>query len=251
MLTKKLTFEPEVLEILQSMKWENDGLLGILTCGQLDRDMYLKVNKALDALGGKWNRKTGGHIFKVDPRDAIYETVETGVLEVEKDGFFETPLAVFERMIHLSIPYGLILEPSAGLGAIADNLSKLVSKDDILCLEKNSQRCAELLKKGYTIIPKGNFLDYNPGPIFDRVYMNPPFEQLQDVDHVLHAYECLRNGGELVSVMAESAFFRSDVKSTDFRKWLDTVDSAYEKLPEGSFKESGTMVNTRLIVIRK
>lgn len=51
--------------------------------------------------------------------------------------------------------------------------------------------------------------------------------------------------------MAESAFFRSDKKSVAFRKWLDKNGGYSEKLPEGAFKESGTMVNARLVVIVK
>jgi len=84
---------------------------------------------------------------------------------------------------------------------------------------------------------------------FDFVIMNPPFEELQDVDHVQHAYKMLSNGGTLVSIMSESPFFRNDTKSKNFREWLELVGGYSEKLPEGSFKESGTGVNCRLVVI--
>ena len=81
--------------------------------------------------------------------------------------------------------------------------------------------------------------------------MNPPFENLQDVDHVRYAFDFLRGGGKLVSIMAESAFFRSDKKSVAFRKWFESLDGYSEKLSANSFKESGTGVNTRIVMIRK
>ena len=82
--------------------------------------------------------------------------------------------------------------------------------------------------------------------------MNPPFENLQDVDHVMKAYNNLKDGGRIVAIMSESPFFRSDKKSTDFLEWLDTVGWS-EKLPEGSFKDAlkTTGVNTRIVVIDK
>jgi hypothetical protein len=44
--------------------------------------------------------------------------------------------------------------------------------------------------------------------------------------------------------------FANDSKSIAFREWLDGR-GYYEKLPEGSFKESGTGVNTVMVVIDK
>ena len=37
----------------------------------LDRKLYMKVDKVLKALGGKWDRRVGGHLFSVDPTDII------------------------------------------------------------------------------------------------------------------------------------------------------------------------------------
>jgi len=51
--------------------------------------------------------------------------------------------------------------------------------------------------------------------------------------------------------MCEGPFFRDDGESRAFRMWLDAVSAHVEKLPEGSFKESGTGVNARLVMVRK
>ena len=255
MLTKTLQFDESVLAILRGMEWSEDGLLGRLICGQLERDLYTKVNKALEAMGGKWNRKAGGHVFTDDPRPQVEGLLENGSLNVERDGFFETPVAVIDRMIEL-VPLRkevYILEPSAGLGAIIKRLiEKGANPRYIIAVEKNEKRIEHLKKVECDELYFQDFLKY---PVRDfapeLIYMNPPFEELQDIDHVRHAYDCLAIGGAMVSVMAEGAFFRSDKKSAVFREWMKEVFADEVKLPTGSFKESGTMVNTRLVVIRK
>ena len=252
MLTKTLKFDDDVLDVFRAMEWRNNGLLGIITGGQLERDLYVRCNKAYDALGGKWDRKAGGIVFKIDPRSEIEGLISDGQLQIDRDGFFETPRAVVERMLEL-VPFPIgetnsyfVLEPSAGLGAIARYLHGL----NFTLIEKNHERCEEL-KKTYKHVLEMDFLKFNQTEFFMRIYMNPPFEELQDIDHVKHAYDLLASGGKMVSVMAESAFFRSDKKSTVFREWLNEVNAYNEKLPERSFKESGTYVKTRLLVIEK
>ena len=81
--------------------------------------------------------------------------------------------------------------------------------------------------------------------------MNPPFSKHQDIDHVYKAFEILKSGGILVSVMSNSPFFRTDKKSEDFREFLMLNSAIVEELPEGAFKESGTMVKTCIIKIKK
>lgn len=65
-----------------------------------------------------------------------------------------------------------------------------------------------------------------------------------------HAFGLLAHGGQLVSVMAESAFFRNEGKCVKFRDLVG--DHGYsEVLPEGAFKESGTMTRARLVYLSK
>ena len=255
MLTKTIKFEEDVLNVFKGMEWREDGLLGIITGGQLERDLYLRCNKAYEALGGKWNRKAGGIVFSMDPRPRIEGLIESGDLTVERDGFFETPRAVVERMLELVPLYyeALYLEPSAGLGAIVKVLlEKEILDFEILAVEKSEARCAELSKLNVSVLNKDFLmLTVNELGTVDRIYMNPPFEELQDIDHVRHAYDFLVNGGAMVSVMSEGPFFREDKKAVEFRSWLASVGGTSERLPEGSFKESGTGVNARLVVIKK
>ena len=152
MLTKKMKFDDEVLAVIRNMEWTNEGRLARII-GQLDRPLYVKVNKALEAMGGQWNRKSGGHVFLNDPRSLVEGLLDNGTLTVVRDGFFETPPDVVEQMLQLVWPKAgeKILEPSAGLGAIA-NLLPVIIKSDIVCIERDPTRCEVLRTKGYHVI---------------------------------------------------------------------------------------------------
>lgn len=264
-LTKTLKFDPDTLDILThsfQVEPHGSGFIGKLTCGQLDRKAYENVNKALEALGGKWNRKAGGHIFTTDPREQLSGLIDNGSLKVTKEGWFPTPDSVIAQMYELA-PYdghGFVLEPSAGEGAIIDYIAhklpgRQVSKRIIECVELNPQR-AEVLRQKNCVPIEADFLTTTLDTFglpegFCRVYMNPPFENGQDIDHVRHAYNLLSPGGILVSVMSEGVFFRDDNKAKEFRAWLESAKGYSIKLPSDAFKPSGTGVQTRLAVARK
>ena len=89
------------------------------------------------------------------------------------------------------------------------------------------------------------------GP-FDRIVMNPPFSKGADIAHVRHAFDhYLKPGGRLVAIMSEGPFFRQDRAATDFRNWLHQQGGDAEPLPAGSFRDSGTGVNARIVVVDK
>lgn len=78
-----------------------DGNLLYLPSVQLDRKTYTEVNKVLENMGGKWNRKAKAHVFAED--DDVAEMLENVLLTQEvKDlkreyQFFPTPRAVAKR----------------------------------------------------------------------------------------------------------------------------------------------------------
>jgi hypothetical protein len=79
--------------------------------------------------------------------------------------------------------------------------------------------------------------------------MNPPFERGQDAAHVRHAVSFLKPFGRLVAIVSEGPFFRERRADRDFRDWLADLGGWSEQLPADSFKESGTRVNCRLVVV--
>lgn len=183
---------------------------------------------------------------KIDPVVAA----ERALIGSKIPGFFPTPQSLAARMADLAdIRSGMtVLEPSAGTGRLADAVAQRGAK--VEAVETASSLRDILTKKGHNIIGS----DFNEVPIaqrYDRVVMNPPFEKGQDIAHVRRAYDMLKPGGKMVAIMGEGGFFRSDKQAVGFREWLSEVGGQAEKLPEGTFKESNTGVNTRLVTITK
>jgi hypothetical protein len=225
---------------------DTDGTALRLT-GQLDRKLYERTNKVLEAAGGKWNRKLKAHIFDGDAADAMEQIILTGEVNFArppKFGYFPTPLALGLRVSDLAdIPAdAIVLEPSIGQGHLAEAVKQTMPPATI---------------KGYELLPgniekiggrfdvtQADFLSITPEPIYDRVVMNPPFEKQADIRHVMHAHRFLKPTGRLVSIMSASVTFRDNKLTEDFRAFLAERDGEIEENEPGAFRESGTMVNT-------
>lgn len=185
------------------------------------------------------------------------KALERDLVGAKIPGFFPTPKPVVDRMIEEAQirPGERVLEPSAGKGDIADAVREAEPGADLQVNEPVG-RLADLLEaKGYrpSQVTRSDFLSMAPVEQFDKVVMNPPFENGQDAAHVRHAYDLLKPGGRVVAIMSESPFFRQDAAAKEFREWLDERGGVSEKLPEGSFKSSfrPTGVATRLVTIDK
>jgi len=167
-------------------------------------------------------------------------------------GYFPTPASTAKALVDAAeIEPGMkVLEPSAGKGNIADAIRRAVPDADLSVIEWNRSLQDILKTKGYTVAGS-DFLEEKGK--YDRIVMNPPFENGQDIDHIRHAYELLNPGGRVVSVMGEGGFFRNDKKAQAFREWFDTVGGTSEKLAEGAFKsaERPTGVSGRMVTITK
>jgi predicted RNA methylase len=245
----------EALAVLGSMDVE--GKLAKITSGQLSRSLYLEVNECLMALGGKWNRKLGGHVFEDDPRDVLDQVLLTGgeFSNRKQDfGFFETPPAVAESVVCAAgvRPGHRVLEPSAGRGALLRALAIFTPTKRIALtvIELMPENCRALRASGWgEYLLESDFLLYIDGP-FDRILMNPPFARQADVDHVLHAYKLLAPGGRLVSVMSAGVKFRRNRKTDGLRRLIDE-HGVLEDLPEHAFHDSGTDWPTVLVTIDK
>ena len=239
-----------VLDVLGNCRVEENLLY---LPANLDRKVYTEVNKVLEALGGKWNRKAGGHVFDRCPADEIDDIILTGEYTDKKKEyqFFPTPPEIAEKLCDFA---GInenttVLEPSCGKGNIADAVWKRNPKR-LLGIELNKEMAQYLEGKPYEVITGQDFLLYE-SDAWDRIVMNPPFSRQQDIDHVLKAHSLLAEGGILVSVMSVSFQFRTNRKSEEFRDFLDSVGASVYDLPEGAFKESGTMIRSCIVVIRK
>jgi 16S rRNA G1207 methylase RsmC len=91
-----------------------------------------------------------------------------------------------------------------------------------------------------TILP-GDFLATRPGR-FDRVVMNPPFANGQDIEHILHARSLLLPRGRLVALCAGGPRQAQRLKPL-----VDACGGAWQELPAGTFE--GTDVRAVLLTI--
>lgn len=242
----------DVLEVLSRADTSGNALTLI---GQLDRAMYMKVNKVIEAAGGKWDRKAKTHVFDKEASERIDEIILTGEVEVPKDEFnyFPSPPDVVARLMELADirTWMDVLEPSAGRGAIALQCAEPGASVD--CYELMEANFRELVAMGeFRKVVHCDFLTVAPPGVFDRydrVVMNPPFAKQQDIKHVLHALKFLKPDGLLVSVMASGVTFRDNKLTQDFRDLIRARGGDIEALPEAAFKSSGTMVRTVIVTI--
>lgn len=155
--------------------------------------------------------------------------------------FFPTPRKIVEQMIELAglEPGMTVLEPSAGKGDIARAVIK--AGCSVSCVEMNYSLFEHIREQGFTVQCR-DFLTMEPGDLFERVLMNPPFERGVDENHVRHAFTFLKPGGRLVAITCSTT-------GTKLEGWADEIIP----LPAGSFanSERSTNVNTCIVIKNK
>lgn len=182
------------------------------------------------------------------------EMVQNGVQVVVQNQLFPTPPHIVDHMIHASkLTKGMsVLEPSAGTGAIVKRLTDFQVKIDVC--EVNETLANQLSADGFNVVAN-DFLTYNNAS-YDIILMNPPFANHQDIHHVQHAFELLKAGGRLVSIMGAGSvpndFSTSGRRIVqEFGRWLKWNHANVERLADDCFQESGTNVNTVMVTIWK
>ena len=107
-----------------------------------------------------------------------------------------------------------------------------------------------LKEKGYTVEGR-DFMEYESPIPFNIIIANPPFSKYQDAKHFLHAWDLLADNGRMVFVLSEGNFGSTGIT---VRKQVQAIIKEYgwsEKLPDDTFKDVGTLVKTRLVVVNK
>lgn len=254
---KALALGQETLRVLSS--GELDGTVFRITAGQLPRKLYESVNEALERLGGRWDRRTRGHVFQEDPSEALDRVILTGEVGPANElNFFETPPLLARRMVQTAgiLPGQRILEPSAGRGAILREILSYVETEVRLpvlaewCeIDPGRQEACRLVAgrdpvaDDFLTVPTDSW-----DLCWNRILMNPPFSRGRDVEHITHAHRLLAPGGRLVAIVSAGVNFRQERRYRDFRD-LVAAQGYIEPLPAGTFKASGTDVNTVLVVM--
>lgn len=86
-----------------------------------------------------------------------------------------------------------------------------------------------------------------------RAFSGGSIHKQQDIDHVLHAYRFLVDGGRLNAIKSYSTIFRTNKKSIAFRQFLEEHHAFVIENDEKAFKERlklnpDTYSNMRIII---
>lgn len=227
---------------------------------QLDRTMYAQLKKLCLNMNGVWNRKVGGIVFDRDPNDYIESIILTGsYTDVKKlYQFFPTPEKVVDIMIKFAEfkNTDIIFEPSAGSLNIVNKVKPLVN--NIYVSELNPEHYEKYPKD--LVMLSTDFLQVRKSQVIARqinkIIANPPFNKLQDIDHVNHMIDLLEGvkDAKIITIMSPGYQYREVEKAKSFRNRLDNLQASGSKiqeidLPEKSFSESGTNIKTVLLII--
>jgi hypothetical protein len=232
---------------------------------ELTRDTYAHETVS-DAVREARAWLTGNHETEADKaaREA-YEAeqrLRTEILANPPDGYFPTPASLARRMVDmLNIQNGNeILEPSAGTGALVDACVSWICENTprvratVTIVEQNSRLCEYLRLQGFTDTYQADILEVS-GEV-DRVIMNPPYENKQDLRHVRHCFGMLKPGGRMVALISAGFQFRADRETMEFREWMqnETIIDHCEILEDafrGPESQRQTGVRVALLNLRK
>lgn len=193
------------------------------------------------------------------------EDIENSLRFQKIPGFFPTPAPLADRMAQLACinPGNSVLEPSAGLGHLAEAVMRAQPHCNVHCIEIMHKAAEVLMLKGFKVIGRDVMQDdWFCGQVFpataqlyDRIVMNPVFERGQDGEQVQRVFSRLKPGGILVALTSTGPFYRSDNKSQAFRAFCEANDAETIDVEAGAFtgvdafKQTG--VPTKIVIIRK
>jgi hypothetical protein len=233
-----------------------NGMYVSLPPQQLERKLYQEVAQALQLIGGKWKGgKTQAFEFKEDPTELLAEIASGEKRNLKKEfQFFATPPELARKMAKLLWLFAKdkydILEPHGGNGALIKAVWEQMGFNSLVfTYEPMPTNLIQLKKLPQAKVLGPDFLECDFK--FDRIIANPPFTNNQDIDHIMHMYECLNPNGRMVTLASPSWERGTQKKQVEFREWLSAKDASIEEIEAGTFKESGTSIETRLIIINK
>lgn len=224
-----------------------DGNTITLTCGQLPKPVYAKVDQIFTRFRGKWKGgKSQCHIFPAPiTGQIVLDSITAGQIPpINPYDLFPTPAPVIDSLMS-ELRYRfpdpdedlVFLEPSGGTGAIASRLRAEYPNARIDVIEIDPVNVRILEAAGFSPV-QADFTKYKTGTRYDAVVMNPPFNGNEYVKHINHALSLVNDGGIVISVAPASVLWRTE---SEVRQLLALVHERGEvvELPAKAFKESG------------
>lgn len=172
--------------------------------GERAAEIQHEAEQVMAAIGGA--KQPGGYwLFDYEPGEVLGEIGVSGCIPDQRaHQFYPTPAALARVVVELADigETHAVLEPSAGIGGLAN----LLPKDRTTCVEVAELNARVLEAKGHNVI-RADFIEwantheYNPASHFDRIVMNPPFSDGRAEAHTRAALQLLRPGGRLVAIL--------------------------------------------------
>ena len=245
----------EIIEILKNCTIANGNIIKLPDV-QLERADYMKVKKLFESNGGKWKGgKCHGFLFNTTDVSPILSRLQGGDLTDRKKEFqfFATPQNIAMR---LAVRLGdvsvsdRILEPSAGTGSLVKAVLEEWPDCTVDCYELMPENRVELEKITNARVLGDDFLTAEVG-MYDKIIANPPFSKNQDIKHVMKMWDHLAENGQMAVIMSKHWRFANDKASKDFRSFIESIHYDITELPAGSFKDSGTNIESLMLVLWK
>lgn len=152
--------------------------------------------------------------------------------------------------VDLDLPNLPILEPSAGIGFLADAIKDAFPSAAIDCVELNKEKF-DILKTKFPNAIHGDFLKVELLRKYYLIIAAPPFKGNVDLTHIMKMYDSLYHNGTLVSLTSPYWLTNNEPLQVEFREWLKDKKHTLEILPDMSFSERGKTVPTAIIEIWK
>lgn len=262
---------PVILAALAASTIIDRGANVAVKLPEMDPDFYREAQEVLQRLEGKYVSGRREFIFDYDPMPKLRDI--QFMPKKNPYDYYPTPPEIAEQVVnfagideseddgHLDLR---VLEPSAGRGALADLVVRnwRCKHDDpkLQLVEYDKLNAERLRRKGYNV-HEGDFLQYAVDEQFDRIIMNPPFTQFGKqpvyMDHVMHAWDMLADGGILTAIIPDifpegignTRIVNEGNKVSKFQRFLQESAQGYDSLGKGAFRSSGTGVSTALITL--
>ena len=206
-----------------------------------DKD-YKAFRRILTALRGRY--EIGGrHYLDFDARDLLAEILSIGKLPKHNPfQLHQTPAEIVSMMLELC-PLDFIrwkikenrpvqlLEPSAGLGAISETLRAALPGARLDLYEIDYLNRRVLQEKGFSLAGC-DWLAEATNASYDLVVMNPEFRAEAYLRHIEKAYDCLKVGGFLATIVPVGFLSSTSTLANKLRETF--AEQCWEIEPIGS-----------------
>lgn len=182
----------------------------------------------------------GGHVsgewvaFPYQPEGVLNELAHFAHLPGRQSHqYYPTPSDLADKLVAYAQinENDLVLEPSAGQGALAEKVGACASLD---LVEVSTLHCQILEDKQLgTSLYKGDFLEFAKKAVsqnkrWDKILMNPPFAQGAYRAHIKAACNLLTNEGAIFAIVPSGVFSRIIVERDFEQVALSRHDGAFE-----------------------